>query len=119
MRIKRGSVFEEIEYRILQALRVGMGRQMGRPAEKERGETLIIENPSMLQLAEAAKALYDWVGERLMHQESKTEHVSHTFTGAHIRGQIAAYEAAQQKMQTLFAGLIDFEQKQEKQKNGL
>ena len=96
-----------------------MARPLGRPAEKERGEMVIIENPSMLQLAEAAKALYDWVGERKDNTVKVERLMSTEYTQGYNRGGKTAYAKTVTKMQTLFAGLIDFEQKQEKQKNGL
>ena len=119
MRIKRGSVFEEIEYRILQALRVGMGRQMGRPAEKERRETVNGCEGVLLALEIAVGDLYDWVGEQsdrhLLAQSPLVEDEQSIMEVG--RGQ--AYAKVRSKMRTLFSGLIDFEQKQEKQKNGL
>jgi len=119
LREQRGTVFAENEYRILQALRVGMARPLGRPAETERRKTVKFNRVCAPEIETAIEQLWYWVGEQsdrhLLAQSPLVEDEQSIMEVG--RGQ--AYAKVRSKMQTLFAGLIDFEQKQEKQKNGL
>jgi len=119
LRVKRGTVFAENEYRILQTLRVGMARSLGRPAEKERRETVRTIDTTPHLWEAAVEALYDWVGDKKhVNQVDAIEHENAELRLL-ARGATTGYDNVRYKMRTLFAGLIDFEQKQEKQKNGL
>ena len=67
----------------------------------------------------AIEALYNWVGDR-KDNAVKVEHFMSTeYTQGYNQGGKSAYAKMATKMQTLFAGLIEFEQTEEKQKNGL
>lgn len=71
------------------------------------------------EIEAAIEALYDWVGER-RDIFQKTAMESHSSWGQHyIDGEINVCTDMLWKMRTLFSGLIDFEQTEEKQKNGL
>ena len=96
-----------------------MARPLGRPAEKERGETLRIENDGPTEIMSAIEALYNWVGDKK--HANQVDAIEHENAELRLlaRGATTGYDNVRYKMRTLFSGLIEFEQKQEKQKNGL
>jgi len=77
------------------------------------------ESPYESRARSAVKALYDWVGEREQIAEETEQLFGFTKLSCIREARIIAFREVIQQMRTLFAGLIEFEQTEEKQKNGL
>ena len=72
-----------------------------------------------IEMALKIEALYNWVGERYTIEQKRDPMPAETYSQGKIIGSMYSYVQVQLKMRTLFSGLIEFEQTEEKQKNGL
>ena len=72
-----------------------------------------------IEMALKIEALYNWVGERKHNCEKVGCLMSASYSKGYNKGGLRAYDRTQDQMQTLFAGLIEFETNKEKQENGL
>ena len=71
------------------------------------------------EIEAAIEALYNWVGEQFEYAKEWSINYELPDDKPFARGSAASYFRTKAHMQTLFAGLINFEQTEEKQKNGL
>lgn len=68
---------------------------------------------------DAIEQVYDWIGERIYNQSAVCDQAVIQEDRMYYTGKLAAYAIALGYIRLAFAGLVDFEQTEEKNENGL